>query len=141
MTDGAPPIVERPAAPALPRLLLAVGAVSGAIAVATGAFGAHGLTSLVTPERLATFRTGASYHLAHALATVLAALVSVHVPGRAVRAAGWLFLAGTVLFSGSLYALVLLDLPVLGAVTPLGGVAFIAGWLLLAYGSLGKGKG
>lgn len=126
-------------APTLPRLLLAVGAVSGAIAVATGAFGAHGLVSLVTPERLATFRTGASYHLAHALAVVLAALVAAHVPGRAVRAAGWLFIAGTVLFSGSLYALVLLDLPVLGAVTPLGGVAFIAGWLALAFGA-GKGK-
>ena len=118
----------------LPRALFAVGAVSGALAVAAGAFGAHALADAVSPERLATFRTGASYHLVHALATCTAALVATLVPGRAVRTAGWLFVAGTVLFAGSLYALVLLDLPVLGAVTPLGGVAFIAGWLALAWG-------
>ncbi len=118
----------------LPRALFVIGAVSGALAVAAGAFGAHALADAVSPERLATFRTGASYHLVHALATCLAALVAAHVPGRAVRAGGWLFVAGTVVFAGSLYALVLLDLPVLGAVTPLGGAAFIAGWLALAWG-------
>ncbi|HLA64833.1 MAG TPA: DUF423 domain-containing protein [Rhodothermales bacterium] len=120
----------------VPRALLVVGALSGALAVAAGAFGAHALAASVSPERLATFRTGASYHLIHALATVAVALVAAHVPGRVVRAAGWLFVAGTVLFAGSLYLLVLLDVPMLGAVTPLGGVAFIAGWLALAYGAL-----
>lgn len=116
------------------RLFIALGAFSGALAVAAGAFGAHALADAVTPERLATFRTGAQYHLAHALALVAAGLVRVHRPSRGVEAAGWLFLGGTVLFAGSLYALVLLNAPILGAVTPLGGVAFIAGWLSLGAG-------
>ncbi|HEX8384625.1 MAG TPA: DUF423 domain-containing protein, partial [Rubricoccaceae bacterium] len=112
------------------RRLLAAAAVSGALAVATGAFGAHGLRDLVAPERLDVWQTGAAYHLAHALAGLFAALA-----GQASRwgcRAGALFLAGTALFSGSLYALVLLDAAWLGAVTPLGGVALIAGWLALA---------
>jgi uncharacterized membrane protein YgdD (TMEM256/DUF423 family) len=117
------------------RLFLALGALSGALAVATGAFGAHALDGAVPPARVATWDTAAHYHLAHALALVLAGLVAAHAPGRLVRAAGWLFLAGTVLFAGSLYALVLLDLPALGAVTPLGGVAFIVGWACLAAGA------
>ncbi|HLT46555.1 MAG TPA: DUF423 domain-containing protein [Rubricoccaceae bacterium] len=116
------------------RLFVGLGAVSGALAVAAGAFGAHALEGAVAAERLATWATAAHYHLAHALALVAAGLVAAHRPGRLVRAAGWLFLAGTVLFAGSLYALVLLDLPALGAVTPLGGVAFIAGWGCLAAG-------
>ena len=110
--------------------LLAAAALSGAVAVALGAFGAHGLRDAVAPERLEVWRTGASYHLAHAMLGVFAAYW-----GREsvwARHAAVLFLAGTVLFSGSLYALVLLDVPVLGAVTPLGGIAFIAGWVALA---------
>ena len=113
------------------RRLLAAAAISGALGVAAGAFGAHALRAMVTPERLETWRTGASYHQLHAAVGVLAALM-----GREslwARRAAVLFLAGTVLFAGSLYALVLLDVPWLGAVTPLGGVAFIAGWLALAW--------
>ena len=104
----------------------------GALAVALGAFGAHALAEAVPVERLNTWRTGASYHLAHALALGLAAVVLRQTGSRLAAIAGWSFLGGMVLFSGSLYALVLLDLPVLGAVAPFGGAAFIAGWLCLA---------
>ena len=116
------------------RLFVALGAVGGALSVAAGAFGAHALEETVAPERLDTWGTAAHYGLAHALALVLAGLASAHTSSRLVRASGGLFAAGVVVFSGSLYALVLLDLPVLGAVTPLGGLAFIAGWLCLAAG-------
>ena len=111
------------------RLLVAA-ALSGAVAVAVGAFGAHGLRDMVTPERLATWQTGASYHLAHAVVGALAATLGR--TSRWARRAAGLFLAGTLLFSGSLYALVLLDAAWLGAVAPLGGAAFIAGWAALA---------
>ena len=112
--------------------LAAVAAGLGGLAVALGAVGAHGLEDAVTPDRLDTWRTGAQYHLAHALAAVVAfGLAAVRSAG-AARWAGRLFLAGVALFSGSLYALVLLDLPVLGAVAPLGGLSFVAGWAALA---------
>lgn len=113
------------------RALLTASGVSGALAVALGAFGAHGLADAVAPERLETWRTGAAYHLAHAVAIAVAA-VGVRLGWRS-GASGALFLAGTVLFSGSLYALVLLDLAWLGAVAPVGGACFIAGWLALAW--------
>lgn len=117
--------------------LVAAGALIAGLAVAGGAFGAHGLRSLVTPERLATWATGAHYALAHGLATVLAGLLASAGVRRATLAGG-LFVAGTVLFSGSLAALVLLDAPALGAVTPIGGVAFLAGWAVLAAGALSR---
>lgn len=112
------------------RALLVAAGISGALAVAFGAFGAHALAEAVAPERLDTWQTAASYHMAHALATGLAALASES--GWKARWAGGLFLLGIVLFCGSLYLLVLLDLPVLGAIAPLGGLAFIAGWAALA---------
>ena len=114
------------------RLLVAA-ALSGAVAVAAGAFGAHALRDIVTEARLETWQTAASYGLAHAVVAAFAA----SRPARWSQRAAALFLAGTLLFSGSLYALVLLDLPWLGAVTPLGGVAFIAGWLSLAASARG----
>lgn len=101
----------------------------GALAVATGAFGAHGLEDKVTPERLATWETAARYHLAHALAL---GLVAAHPA--TPRVAGVLFTAGIALFAGSLYLLVLLDKGWLGAITPLGGLCLIAGWVALALG-------
>lgn len=113
------------------RIVTVAGAL-GALAVGLGAFGAHALREAVPPERLGTWQTGASYHLAHALAAALAGVVAAWKGSGAAVWAGRLFLIGIVLFSGSLYALVLLDLDVLGAVTPLGGVAFIAGWIALA---------
>ncbi len=124
--------------------LVATGALVAGLAVAGGAFGAHALRDAVTPERLATWTTGAHYALAHGLATVLAGALAAGGVRRAVLA-GWLFVGGTALFSGSLAALVLLDLPALGAVTPLGGVTFLAGWAVLATGALrgngGRGMG
>jgi uncharacterized membrane protein YgdD (TMEM256/DUF423 family) len=115
------------------RTFLVLAAVSGAISVAAGAFGAHGLKARLTPDLLAIFETGARYQMFHALALVAAAWAAERFPGAAATAAGWLFLAGTVVFSGSLYALALTGIRTLGAITPLGGVAFIAGWLALAW--------
>ncbi len=117
----------------MPRLFLILGAVVAGLGVALGAFGAHGLT--VTPERLETFKTGVQYHLIHALALLVVSWAATQWPGWAVHASGYLFLVGIVLFSGSLYVLVLTDTSWLGAITPLGGVAFIVGWGLLAWGA------
>jgi uncharacterized membrane protein YgdD (TMEM256/DUF423 family) len=114
------------------RVFVVAGALSAALAVAAGAFGAHGLRARLAPEMLAVFETGARYQLFHALGILAAAWASTRWPGGASAAAGWLFLAGTVLFSGSLYALALSGVRALGAVTPFGGVAFMAGWVALA---------
>jgi uncharacterized membrane protein YgdD (TMEM256/DUF423 family) len=103
------------------------------VAVAAGAFGAHALRGRLSPEMLQVFETGARYQMYHALALLFAA----HVGGGSSYPAGaWacrLFLAGTVLFSGSLYAMALTGIPSLGAVTPFGGIAFLAGWICLAF--------
>lgn len=117
------------------RMFLVIGALSGATAVIAGAFGAHAIAESVTPERLATFRTGAQYQLIHSLALVLTGIIVERLPSKAIWWSGRLFLAGVVLFSGSLYALVLTDTPALGVITPFGGLAFICGWLLLAWGA------
>lgn len=114
------------------RLFFSLGAVSGAIAVAAGAFGAHGLRLRLTPDLLAIFDTAARYQMFHALALLAAGWAVSRWPGTSARAAGWCFLAGTMVFSGSLYALSLSGIRALGAITPVGGVLFIAGWLLLA---------
>ena len=118
----------------MPRLFFVIGAIAAGLAVALGAFGAHGLADRVTPERLETFKTGVQYHMMHALALLVVSWAASQWPGWSVQMAGYLFLAGLVLFSGSLYLLVLTDTRWLGAITPLGGVAFIAGWALLAWG-------
>ena len=120
----------------MPRLFLAIGAIAAGLAVAAGAFGAHGLESRVTPERLETFKTGVAYHMYHALALLIVAWAATQWPGSSVTWAGYCFVGGIVVFSGSLYALVLTDTPWLGAITPLGGVAFIVGWALLAWSVL-----
>jgi uncharacterized membrane protein YgdD (TMEM256/DUF423 family) len=111
------------------------GAVLGGAGVALGAFGAHGLKARVSPEMLAVFETGVRYHLVHALALLAAGWAAERWPGPWTAASGWLFLAGIAIFSGSLYALVLSGQRWLGAITPLGGVAFIAGWVALAVGA------
>jgi uncharacterized membrane protein YgdD (TMEM256/DUF423 family) len=118
------------------RLFLALGAASAFLAVAAGAFGAHALRARLPPDLLAVFETGARYQMYHALGLVAVAWAATRWPGTATAAAGWLFVAGTVLFSGSLYALTLTGVRALGAVTPLGGVAFLAGWAALAYAAL-----
>ena len=116
------------------KILIAAGAINGALAVAAGAFGAHGLRSRLEPRALEIFETAARYHMYHALAMILAALIATHAPG--ARTAGWLFQAGIAIFSGSLYALALTDVKVLGAITPIGGLAFLAGWIWLAVSAL-----
>jgi len=118
------------------KTFLLVGALAGCIAVGFGAFGAHTLKGRLSPEMLATFETGVRYQMYHALALLAVALASPSIAGRLAAAAGWLFTAGIVLFSGSLYVLALAGIPMMGAVTPLGGVAFIAGWLCLVAAAL-----
>lgn len=115
------------------RLFFSLGCVSAALAVALGAFGAHGLRSRLVPDMLAVFEIGVRYHMYHALALLAVALAHARWPSTALVAAGWLFVAGTIVFSGSLYGLSLSGQRWLGAITPLGGAAFIAGWLALAW--------
>jgi len=118
------------------RTFLLAGAVAGLIAVAFGAFGAHGLRGRLTPDMLAVFETGVRYHMYHALALMLTAALATRIEGKAVAAAGWFFIAGIVLFSGSLYLLAVTGVTILGAITPIGGVAFLAGWASLAIAAL-----
>jgi uncharacterized membrane protein YgdD (TMEM256/DUF423 family) len=120
------------------RVFAGLGAVSAGLAVALGAFAAHMLRDRVAPEMLVTFETGARYHMYHALGLLAVAWAATRWPGAGVTAAGWLFVAGTLLFSGSLYLLVLTGQRWLGAVTPLGGLAFLAGWVALAWSALGR---
>ncbi len=115
------------------RLFFMVGAIAAGIAVMAGAFGAHGLESRVTPERVETFRTGVTYQMYHALALLFVGWAASQWTGPAIHWAGYSFIAGIIIFSGSLYVLVLTDTAWLGAITPIGGVAFIAGWALLAW--------
>lgn len=115
------------------RLWMVLGAVNGFLAVAAGAFGAHGLKSRLTANgMLDVFETGARYHMYHALAMLAVAWMATQTPSRLVPASGWCFLGGIVLFSGSLYALAITNVKMLGAITPFGGGLFLAGWFLLA---------
>ena len=120
------------ATPARERSFVGLGAASAFVAVAAGAFGAHALRDALPPDRLEIFETGARYQMFHALALIAAGLLSTRRRGRGAPAAGWLFLLGTVLFSGSLYVLALSGVRWWGAVTPLGGLSWLAGWLILA---------
>lgn len=113
------------------RFLFLAGALAAFLAVALGAFGAHGLRDLLTPDLLATYETGVRYHFYHALGLFAAAYAVARWPGGQAGLAGWLFIAGIVLFSGSLYLLALTGVRWLGAITPFGGLAFLAGWALL----------
>jgi uncharacterized membrane protein YgdD (TMEM256/DUF423 family) len=115
------------------RVFFLIGSVSAFIAVGLGAFAAHGLKSRLEPAMLATFETGVRYHMYHALALLAVGWACSRWPGSAANASGWLFVLGTVLFSGSLYALGLSGVRWLGAITPLGGAALLAGWLCLAW--------
>ena len=113
------------------RRFLLLGALSAFAAVAAGAFGAHALREQLTPDMLAVFETGARYQMYHALAMVAVAALGPRGADRFVSAGGWLFALGTLLFSGSLYMLSLTGITWWGAVTPVGGFAFLAGWLCL----------
>ena len=118
----------------LERTFALWGAVLAGLAVAFGAFGAHALRARLSPADLEIFETGVRYQMYHALALLGVAWALGRVPGTLVSSAGWLLVAGVLVFSGSLYVLVLTDTRWLGAVTPIGGVALLAGWLLLALG-------
>ncbi len=118
------------------RTFVLAGAVAGLLGVGFGAFGAHGLRERLSPDMLAVFETGVRYHMYHALALLLTAALAPRLPGKAVIAAGWLFVGGIVLFSGSLYLLAVTGVRILGAITPIGGIAFLAGWASLAIAAL-----
>jgi len=119
------------------RIQLGAGALLAALAVIMGAFGAHALKARLGAELGAVYRTAVDYHFYHALGLLAVGLAAQRLPGvRALRWSGALFGAGIVLFSGSLYLLSLGGPGWLGAVTPFGGLAFIGGWLLLAWGVL-----
>lgn len=118
------------------RLFFITGSISAFLAVALGAFAAHGLKSKLPPEMLEIFEVAVRYQMYHALAQIAVAWALGRWPGGAVTAAGWLFLAGTVIFSGSLYLLSVTGLRWLGAIAPIGGLAFLLGWLLLSWGAL-----
>ena len=115
------------------RVFFGLGALLAFLAVAAGAFGAHAIRSRLSPDLLEVFETAARYHFFHALGLMVTAFAADRWPGPAIQLAGWLFLAGIVLFSGSLYLLSLTGLRWLGAITPFGGLAFLAGWLCLAW--------
>ncbi len=116
------------------KLFVVLGAINAFIAVAAGAFGAHGLKARLPADLLVTFETGARYHLFHALGLVAVGIVAHLRPQPLIHWAGWAMFAGIVLFSGSLYVLALSGVRWLGAITPLGGLGFLTGWLLLAVG-------
>jgi uncharacterized membrane protein YgdD (TMEM256/DUF423 family) len=119
--------------PRMDRLFFILGGLSGFLGVALGAFGAHALKARLDANLLATFEIGVRYQLIHALALLAVGWAHTRWPGAVLAAGGWAFVAGTVLFSGSLYALSLTGARWLGAVAPLGGIALLAGWLCLAW--------
>ena len=119
--------------------LIRVGAISAGVAVAAGAFGAHGLKQVIDAAALEVWKTGVQYHLAHALAMLLVAALAGQVALKVTQTVGKLFLAGQIIFAGSLYLLAVTGIKWLGAITPLGGVCFLLGWGMLAL-SAGKLK-
>ena len=113
---------------------IALGAINGLLAVAFGAFAAHVLRDLLSAGMLATFQTGVDYQAMHALALLAVGILGRHSDRLTLlRWSGWAFASGILLFSGSLYILALTDIHWLGAITPLGGLAFLLGWALLAW--------
>jgi uncharacterized membrane protein YgdD (TMEM256/DUF423 family) len=116
------------------RLFFALGALSAFIGVASGAFGAHGLKSRLDADMLMVFETAVRYQMYHAFALIAVSWAYTRWPSTVMGASGWLFVVGTLLFSGSLYVLSLTGVRWFGAITPFGGLAFLAGWLCLAWG-------
>ena len=114
------------------RMWLLLGAINGLLSVAAGAFGAHGLRTKLSDQMLDVFETAARYQMYHALALVAVGWLAGQASAATAHAAGWCFLAGILLFSGSLYALAITGYTKLGMITPIGGTLFLAGWALLA---------
>lgn len=116
------------------KMFIVIGALAMALGVILGAFGAHGLKSKLTPDLLAVYHTGVEYHLYHALGLILVGiLVHLFPQVGGLKTGGWLLLAGIVIFSGSLYILAISGVRWLGAITPIGGLAFIAGWVWIGW--------
>jgi len=115
------------------RMFFGLGALLAGVAVAAGAFGAHGLRDRLAPDMLAVFETAARYQMYHALALLAVAWATARWPESSAGLAGWLFVAGIAVFSGSLYVLALSGVRWLGAITPLGGLCFLVGWAVLAW--------
>jgi uncharacterized membrane protein YgdD (TMEM256/DUF423 family) len=115
-------------------IFLLLGALSAMIGVGMGAFGAHGLKTIISPELLMVYQTGVTYQMWHALGLIGLALIQPQTPdSKLLKWAGWLMFIGILLFSGSLYLLALLNLKWLGMITPIGGVCFLTSWLLLTF--------
>lgn len=116
------------------KIIIMTASVLIALAVAIGAFGAHGLKSQISAEMLQTYKTGVEYHFYHALGLLLVGIIAVFMPSAYVKWSAILLFAGIILFSGSLYVLAITGIKWLGAITPFGGLSFIAGWILLFIG-------
>ena len=117
------------------RVFFVIGALSAFIGVAAGAFGAHGLKSRMSTEMLSVFEVGVRYQMYHAFALIIAAWVQAKWPSSLVTTGGWFFAIGTIFFSGSLYLMSVSGVRWFGAITPLGGLAFLAGWVCIAWGA------
>ncbi|RAK20503.1 uncharacterized membrane protein YgdD (TMEM256/DUF423 family) [Anoxybacillus vitaminiphilus] len=116
------------------KIFLLLGAVNAFLAVALGAFGAHGLEGKIPEKYLETWKTGVNYQMFHTLGLFVVAFLADKLPNVGlVTSAGWVMLAGIILFSGSLYVLSITQVKILGAITPFGGIAFLAAWLILGY--------
>ncbi|KZR57639.1 DUF423 domain-containing protein [Pseudobacillus badius] len=114
------------------KLFIIIGAINAFLSVALGAFGAHGLEGKVEPKYLEIWKTGVQYQMFHAMGMIAVGILMGQVQASSMlNWSGWMMLIGTVIFSGSLYALTLSGVKVLGAITPIGGVAFLVGWVLL----------
>ncbi len=119
------------------RMLVMIGSINMLLSVALGAFGAHGLKAKLPADMMAVYQTGVHYHMIHALGILLVAALSLKLrESSLVSWSGWLLFLGIILFSGSLYALSMSEIKILGAITPFGGVSFLIGWLLLAYAAM-----
>ena len=119
------------------RFFFIVGAIMAFLAVALGAFGAHALKNRLTPDMLEIFEVGVRYHMYHALGLLAVAWATSRWPESNVTAAGWAFIVGIIIFSGSLYILSMTGMRWFGAITPLGGLAFLIGWAILVW-SVGR---
>ena len=115
------------------KLFVSLGSICALLAVALGAFGAHALKEQLSPDMLANYKTGLQYHFYHALGLLAIGIIATHMPeSNLLRWSGWLMFAGIIIFSGTLYILSITGIKWLGAITPIGGTAFIIAWLLLA---------
>jgi uncharacterized membrane protein YgdD (TMEM256/DUF423 family) len=120
------------------RTFIIIGAISGFLSISFGAFGAHAIKQWMSPDLMAIYQTAVSYQVYHSLGLILIALVYQQQQNRLIKTAGWLMLAGIIIFSGSLYTLSLTDTRWLGAITPIGGTLLLSAWLLLALGASKK---